>query len=152
VLGLCLGIAPAGAWIAMRGTLDARIIWLTAAVMFWTAGFDIIYACQDYAFDLEEGLFSIPRALGISGALIVARVLHAAMIACLLGLAAGFHLGMLSLTGIGLVVVLLIYEHSLVHANDLSRVNVAFFTLNGYVSVLFFVFWAADIFVHKQLI
>lgn len=152
VLGFCLGIAPAGAWIAMRGSLDLRILWLTAAVMFWTAGFDVIYACQDYEFDVREGLFSIPRALGIRRALIAARLLHALMVLCLLGLAAAFHLGVLSLGGIVLVLALLIYEHSLVRADDLSRVNVAFFTLNGYVSVLFFIFWAADILVHKQII
>lgn len=152
VLGFCLGIAPAGAWIAMRGSLDPRILWLTAAVTFWTAGFDVIYACQDYDFDVKEGLFSIPRALGIPRALLAARLLHVLMVVCLLGLAATFHLGLLSLSGIALVIALLIYEHSLVHATDLSRVNVAFFTLNGYVSVLFFVFWAADIFLHRPLI
>ncbi|HXE11463.1 MAG TPA: UbiA-like polyprenyltransferase [Bryobacteraceae bacterium] len=151
VLGFCLGIAPAGAWIAMRGALDARVLWLTAAVMFWTAGFDVIYACQDYEFDVKEGLFSIPRALGIRGALSVARWLHVLMVICLLMLALVFQLGALSLGGIALVMALLIYEHSLVHPTDLSRVNVAFFTLNGYVSVLFFVFWAADIFLHRQL-
>jgi 4-hydroxybenzoate polyprenyltransferase len=151
VLGFCLGIAPAGAWIAMRGSLDPRIIWLTAAVMFWTAGFDVIYACQDYEFDVKEGLFSIPRALGIARALTVARLLHLLMLICLFALAFVFQLGALSLGGIALVMALLIYEHSLVRPTDLSRVNVAFFTLNGYVSVLFFVFWAADIFLHRQL-
>jgi 4-hydroxybenzoate polyprenyltransferase len=151
VLGFCLGIAPAGAWIAMRGSLDPRIIWLTAAVMFWTAGFDVIYACQDYEFDVKEGLFSIPRALGIGRALTVARLLHLLMVICLFALAFVFQLGALSLGGIALVMALLIYEHSLVRPTDLSRVNVAFFTLNGYVSVLFFVFWAADIFLHRQL-
>ena len=151
VLGFCLGIAPAGAWIAMRGSLDPRIIWLTAAVMFWTAGFDVIYACQDYEFDLKEGLFSIPRALGIKRALVVARMLHVLMVLCLFALALVFQLGALSLAGIALVMALLIYEHSLVRPTDLSRVNVAFFTLNGYVSVLFFVFWAADIFLHRQI-
>jgi 4-hydroxybenzoate polyprenyltransferase len=151
VLGFCLGIAPAGAWIAIRGSLDARIIWLTAAVMFWTAGFDVIYACQDYEFDVKEGLFSIPRALGVKPALAVARLLHVLMVICLFALAFLFHLGALSLSGIALVMALLIYEHSLVRPTDLSRVNVAFFTLNGYVSVLFFMFWAADIFLHRQL-
>jgi 4-hydroxybenzoate polyprenyltransferase len=152
VLGFCLGMAPAGAWIAMRGSLDARILWLTAAVTFWTAGFDVIYACQDYEFDTCEKLFSIPCALGIPRALAVARVLHLCMICCLLLLAAQFHLGALSLTGIALVVALLLYEHSLVRPNDLSKVNVAFFTLNGYVSILFFIFWAADILLHQRFI
>src|SRR5215475_5045417 len=86
VLGFCLGIAPAAAWIAVRGELDPRILWLTAAVTFWTAGFDIIYSCQDHAFDSAEGLFSIPRALGVARALRVAQLLHAAMVACLLAL------------------------------------------------------------------
>jgi 4-hydroxybenzoate polyprenyltransferase len=152
VLGFCLGIAPAGAWIAIRGSLDPRILWLTAAVTFWTAGFDVIYACQDYDFDRREGLFSIPRAIGIAGALLAARALHVAMLICLLLLAIQFHLGALSLGGIALVTALLIYEHSLVRPNDLSRVNVAFFTLNGYVSLLFFIFWAVDIFMQRKLI
>jgi 4-hydroxybenzoate polyprenyltransferase len=146
VLGLSLGIAPAAAWIAVTGSLDWRILLLTAAVTFWTAGFDIIYSCQDYEFDQAEGLFSLPRRFGIGGALWIARVFHVTMIACLAALAFSFDLGWLSLTGIGAVVLLLLYEHSLVKANDLSRVNAAFFTVNGYVSVLFFLFWAADIY------
>lgn len=146
VLGFALGIAPAAAWIAVTGSLDARILWLTAAVTFWTAGFDIIYACQDYEFDRTEGLFSLPRALGIARALWMARLFHLVMIACLLELSVSFGLGWLSVVGVGAVVLLLIYEHRLVKADDLSRVNAAFFTVNGYVSVLFFVFWAADIY------
>jgi 4-hydroxybenzoate polyprenyltransferase len=146
ILGLSLGIAPAAAWIAVRGSLDPRILWLTAAVMFWTAGFDIIYSCQDYEFDSSEKLFSIPRVLGIQGALIAARLLHAGMVFCLLALVYSLGLGWLALLGVGAVIGLLSYEHSIVKANDLSRVNAAFFTMNGYVSVLFFVFWAADIY------
>jgi 4-hydroxybenzoate polyprenyltransferase len=152
VLGFCLGIAPAGAWIAMRGTLDARILWLTAAVTCWTAGFDIIYSCQDYEFDSREKLFSVPRAFGIRQALLVARVLHVLMIACLVMLVIQFHLGALSGGGVALIVALLLYEHSLVRPTDLSKVNVAFFTLNGYVSVLFFVFWAADILLNRPIL
>ncbi len=146
VLGFALGIAPAAAWIAVRGSLDPRILLLTGAVMFWTAGFDVIYSCQDYEFDVSESLFSVPRAVGIGRALTIAKALHAAMIACLLALVFSLGLGALSLAGIGAVAALLIYEHSLVKANDLSRVNAAFFTVNGYVSMLFFVFWAADIY------
>lgn len=149
ILGFCLGMAPAAAWIAMRGSLDARILWLTAAVMFWTAGFDVIYACQDYDFDCEEGLFSIPRQFGIAGALRIARGLHVCMILSLLALVFSFHLAALSFAGIGVVVALLVYEHGLVKAHDLSRVDAAFFTVNGYVSLLFFAFWAADILLHK---
>ncbi len=150
VLGLSLGIAPTAAWIAMRGSLDSRIVLLTAAVMFWTAGFDVIYACQDYEFDCGEGLCSIPRTFGVKRSLLIARFLHLAMIACLLALAAAFHLAALSLAGIAAVVLLLVYEHGLVKAHDLSRVNAAFFTVNGYVSVLFFAFWAADILLHRR--
>jgi 4-hydroxybenzoate polyprenyltransferase len=152
VLGLSLGIAPAAAWIAVRGSLDPRILLLTAAVMFWTAGFDVIYSCQDYDFDREEGLWSIPRALGIGGALRVAKLLHLLMVVCLLALVYTLHVGVLALAGVAAIVALLVYEHSLVKPNDLSRVNAAFFTMNGYVSVLFFVFWAADIFLLKPSI
>jgi len=145
VLGLALGISPAAAWIAVEGSLDARILWLTAAVMFWTAGFDIIYSCQDYEFDVDAGLFSLPRRFGIGGALMIARAFHVLMVLCLGALLASFHLGALSLTGAGVVAALLVWEHRLVKADDLSRVDAAFFTVNGYISVLFFVFWAADI-------
>jgi 4-hydroxybenzoate polyprenyltransferase len=145
ILGFALGIAPAAAWIAVRGSLDPRILWLTAAVTFWTGGFDIIYACQDYEFDSVEGLFSLPRRLGIAGALRVARLLHVLMVACLLALVYSLGLGLLSLAGVAAVTGLLVYEHTLVKSNDLSRVDAAFFTMNGYVSMLFFIFWAADI-------
>ncbi len=150
VLGFALGIAPAAAWIAIRGSLDPRILWLTAAVTFWTAGFDVIYSCQDYEFDVDEGLFSIPRRLGIAGALRFAQLLHILMIACLLILVYTLHLGILSLAGVAAIAILLVYEHSLVKPHDLSRVNAAFFTMNGYVSVLFFLFWAADLFLLKS--
>jgi 4-hydroxybenzoate polyprenyltransferase len=146
VLGFALGIAPAAAWIAIRGSLDPRILLLTAAVMLWTAGFDIIYSCQDFEFDSETGLFSLPRRMGLAGALRFAKVLHLGMIICLAALAGMLHLGVLSLVGVAAVAVLLIYEHSLVKPDDLSRVDAAFFTMNGWVSVLFFCFWAADIF------
>jgi 4-hydroxybenzoate polyprenyltransferase len=149
VLGFSLGIAPAAAWIAVRGSLDPRILWLTGAVTFWTAGFDVIYSCQDFDFDRSEGLFSVPRALGIAGALRAAQGLHILMIFCLLALVYSLHLGALALAGVAAIVALLIYEHSLVKADDLSRVNAAFFTMNGYVSMLFLVFWAADIFLFK---
>lgn len=145
VLGLALGIAPAAAWIAIRGSLDLRILWLTAAVTLWTAGFDVIYACQDYEFDLREGLYSLPRRCGIAGALRIARAFHLAMLASLAALALAFQLGAISLAGIVLIAALLAYEHSLVKPADLSRVNAAFFTVNGFIGVLFFLFWTADI-------
>jgi 4-hydroxybenzoate polyprenyltransferase len=150
VLGFALGIAPAAAWIAVRGSLDPRILWLTAAVMFWTAGFDIIYSCQDYDFDTETGLFSVPRLVGIGKALVIARVLHVLMIVSLLMLVWQLQLGMLSVAGVAAVACLLVYEHGIVKADDLSRVNAAFFTMNGWVSVLFFVFWAADVLLIHQ--
>jgi len=146
ILGFSLGMAPAAAWIAVTGSLDPRILWLTAAVTFWTAGFDIIYSCQDYEFDHREGLFSLPRRFGMSGALWIARSFHVAMLVCLVALALSFALGWLSWLGIGAILLMLVYEHSLVRADDLSRVNAAFFIVNGYVSVLFFLFWAADIY------
>jgi 4-hydroxybenzoate polyprenyltransferase len=145
VLGFSLGIAPAAAWIAMQGALDPRILWLTAAVTLWTAGFDIIYACQDYAFDVQSGLYSVPRKFGIAGALWLARVLHIGMLACLVALIRSFGLGPTAGAGIVAVAGLLLWEHRLVRADDLSRIDAAFFTMNGYVSVIFFVFWAADI-------
>jgi 4-hydroxybenzoate polyprenyltransferase len=152
VLGFALGIAPAAAWIAVRGSLDPRILWLTAAVTFWTAGFDIIYSCQDYEFDCDLQLYSVPRFCGIVKALMIARGLHVLMIVSLLMLVWQLHLGMLSLAGIAAIAGLLIYEHGIVKADDLSRVNAAFFTMNGWVSVLFFVFWAADILLIRQRI
>jgi len=146
VLGFSLGIAPAAAWIAMRGALDPRILWLTAAVSAWAAGFDIIYACQDYAFDVQAGLYSLPQRLGIGRALWISRSLHAGMLISLLMLVRSFALGSVALAGVAAVAGLLLWEHRLVRADDLSRVDAAFFTMNGYVSVIFFVFWAADIF------
>lgn len=145
VLGFSLGIAPAAAWIAMRGSLDPRILWLTAAVTLWTGGFDIIYACQDYAFDVQSGLHSIPSRLGISNALWISRIFHVGMLVCLLFLVRSFALGPIALAGIGAVAGLLLWEHRLVRADDLSRIDAAFFTMNGYVSMIFFVFWATDI-------
>jgi 4-hydroxybenzoate polyprenyltransferase len=152
VLGFSLGIAPAAAWIAIRGSLDPRILWLPAAVTCWTAGFDIIYACQDYEFDSTEALHSIPRALGIAKALRVAQALHLTMVCSLVALVYSLHLGGLALAGVAAVTALLIYEHSLVKPDDFSRVNAAFFTMNGYVSVLFFLFWTADIFLLRPSI
>ena len=150
VLGFALGIAPAAAWIAVRGSLDPRILWLTAAVTTWTAGFDVIYSCQDFDFDSESELFSVPKVFGIAKALTIAKLLHVGMIVSLLMLVWQMHLGALSLVGVAAVTALLVYEHGLVKPTDLSRVNAAFFTMNGWVSVLFFVVWAADIFLIRQ--
>jgi 4-hydroxybenzoate polyprenyltransferase len=149
VLGFALGIAPAAAWIAIRGTLDPRILVLTAAVTFWVGGFDILYSCQDYEFDCREGLHSVPRFFGIASALWIARVLHLAMMALLVWLALLFHLGVIAAMGIAIVGALLAYEHSLVSAKDLSKLNAAFFTLNGVVSVVFFLCVAADVLLRR---
>ncbi len=151
VLGLSLGIAPAAAWIAVRGRLDWQILLLSAAVMFWTAGFDVIYSCQDFQFDISEGLFSLPARVGLAGALATARLLHLAMICALVSLVWVLHLGVLSAIGITAVAALLVYEHSLVRPDDFSRVNAAFFTMNGWVSVVFFVFWSADMLLHHPV-
>jgi 4-hydroxybenzoate polyprenyltransferase len=149
VLGFALGIAPAAAWIAVRGSLDPRILLLTAAVTFWVGGFDVLYACQDYDFDRGAGLHSLPRYLGIRGGLWIARVFHLIMIGFLIGLVLVFAMGKFAALGILVVILLLLYEHSLVKPNDLSKLNAAFFTMNGVISVLFFVFVAADLLLRK---
>jgi 4-hydroxybenzoate polyprenyltransferase len=143
VLGFCLGISPAAAWIAIRGSLDARMLILCAAVTLWVGGFDVLYACQDVEFDKSAGLHSIPKKFGIARALIVARVMHVTMVALLAWLAWSFHLAWPAWTGIAVVAALLAYEHSLVKPNDLSKMNAAFFTVNGYISLLFLLFWGA---------
>ena len=145
LLGFALGIAPAAAWIAVRGSLDPRILILTMAVTFWVAGFDVLYSCQDYHFDRATGLHSVPRFFGVRGALIIARVLHGLMLLLLGGLVLVFDLGMLAIAGVVAVALLLAYEHSLVRPDDLSKLNAAFFTMNGVISVVFFVFVAADL-------
>ena len=144
-LGCVLGIAPSAAWIAIRGSFDPRILLLSAAVALWTAGFDIIYSCQDVEFDRSAGLHSIPARLGIARALVVSRLLHAGMVILLLLAWSSLGMGGAALAGIAAVALLLAYEQSLVRADDLSRVNAAFFAVNGWVSVLFLVFWTADI-------
>jgi 4-hydroxybenzoate polyprenyltransferase len=149
VLGLALGIAPTAAWIAVRGSFDPRILLLTAAVTFWVAGFDVLYACQDYEFDQQAGLHSIPRYFGISGALWTARIFHVLMLVLLVGLVLVFGLGKLSVAGVIVVMLLLAYEHSLVSATNLSRLNAAFFTMNGVISVVFFIFIASDLLLRR---
>jgi 4-hydroxybenzoate polyprenyltransferase len=149
VLGFALGIAPAAAWIAVRGSLDPRILLLTAAVTFWVGGFDVLYACQDFDFDRQSGLHSIPRYVGIPTALWIARAFHAVMVGLLIALLVVFGMGKLAACGVLAVILLLLYEHSLVRPNDLSKLNAAFFTMNGVISVLFFAFVASDLLVRK---
>jgi 4-hydroxybenzoate polyprenyltransferase len=149
VLGFALGIAPAAAWIAVRGSLDARILLLTAAVTFWVAGFDVLYACQDFDFDRQTGLHSIPRHLGIVRAFWVARAFHVIMLGLLVALLWSFGLGKVAGAGVLVVAALLAYEHSLVSSDDLSKLNAAFFTMNGMISVLFLAFVAGDLLLRK---
>jgi len=143
VLGFCLGISPAAAWIAIRGSLDARMLILCAAVTLWVGGFDVLYACQDVEFDKSAVLHSIPKRFGIAKALGMARGMHLLMVALLIWLAMTFHLAWPAWVGIAVVTLLLGYEHSLVKPNDLSKMNAAFFTVNGYISLLFLLFWGA---------
>ncbi len=150
VLGFALGIAPSAAWIAVRGSLDPRILLLTAAVTFWVGGFDVLYACQDYDFDRQAGLHSVPRYFGIRAALWIARGFHLIMIGLLIALLIVFGMGKLALCGVVAVILLLVYEHALVRPKDLSKLNAAFFTMNGVISVLFFVFVAADLLIRRQ--
>jgi 4-hydroxybenzoate polyprenyltransferase len=145
-LGLAIGIAPSAAWIAVRGHLDWAPVLLTGAVMLWVGGFDIIYACQDADFDRSTGLRSIPARFGVAGALTISRLMHAVSVLLLLALPRLLPLGAAYVVGVIAAAGLLIYEQSLVRADDLSRVNAAFFTVNGWVSVGLLVFTAADVF------
>ena len=145
VLGLALGIAPAAAWIAIRGSLDPRILLLTMAVMFWVGGFDVLYSCQDCDFDRQYGLHSIPSHVGISAALWIARLFHLVMLLLLVSLVFVFSLGKLAVLGVLAVAALLVYEHSLVSAQDLSKLDAAFFRMNGVISIVFFLFVAGDV-------
>lgn len=145
VLGLALGIAPVGGWVAVTGTLDLPPFLLTAAVLFWVAGFDIIYACQDSDFDRKHGLFSIPARLGVRSALRVSMLFHSLMLLFLAVAFVIFSLSFLSWLGLLLVATALLYEHSLVSHDDLTRVNAAFFTMNGVVSVTLSLFVGLDL-------
>jgi 4-hydroxybenzoate polyprenyltransferase len=149
VLGFAMGIAPSAAWIAVRGSLDPKILLLTAAVTFWGAGFDVLYACQDYEFDREAGLHSIPRYFGISKSLWISRLFHFIMLLLLVSLVVVFGLGKLAIAGVVAVALLLAYEHSLVSPHDLSKLNAAFFTMNGVISVVFFFCVAGDLLLRR---
>ena len=145
VLGIAMSTAPAAAWIAVRGSLDPRILILSAAVVFWGAGFDILYSCQDYDFDRSTDVYSVPKAFGIRGALVIARSFHVITVLVLAWMVAAFGLGRIAVAGVVFVALLLLYEHSLVKHDDLSRVNAAFFTMNGLVSMAFLLFIAGDL-------
>jgi len=149
VLGFCLGMSPAAAWIAITGALDLRALILCAAVTLWVGGFDVLYACQDVEFDRQAGLHSIPKKFGIARALGIARGMHAAMAALLGWLAWSFALPWPAWAGIAAIAALLAYEHSLVKPHDLSKISAAFFTVNGYISLLFLLFWGAALWVSR---
>lgn len=140
VLGIAISAAPLGAWIAVRGTFDTEILPLGLAVVFWLAGFDILYALQDLEFDRSRGLHSIPQRFGITASLILARVFHVITWALLALTGIIFHLDFIYWGGLALVAGLLVYEHSLVKAGDLSKLDTAFFSMNGYISITIFVF------------
>jgi 4-hydroxybenzoate polyprenyltransferase len=148
VLGACLGASPVAAWIALRGDLKAGVVILAAAVTLWVAGFDIIYACQDVDFDRHHGLESIPCRFGVPAALYTSAALHVIMLALLVVVVQMEKLGWVASLGVLVVAVLLAYEHALVKPSDLSRVNAAFFTVNGYIGLVFLATWAADIYIH----
>ena len=146
LLGWCLAIAPTGAWIAVRGALDSSIpLLLSLVVMLWTAGFDVLYACQDYEFDLKTGLHSIPRRFGIANSLWIARLFHLCAFLALLTLYWIMQLGIVALLGVVATGGLLIYQHQLVRADDLSKLNAAFFTTNAFVSVILFVTFGGSV-------
>jgi 4-hydroxybenzoate polyprenyltransferase len=145
VLGFALGIAPAAAWIAVRGSLDPRILVLTGAVLFWVAGFDVLYACQDFDFDRRSGLHSLPQAFGVEAAFWIARLMHVAMLILLIVLIQLFSLGAVAAVGVAAVALLLLYEHLLVSPRNLTRMNAAFFTMNGVISFVFFAAVAPDL-------
>ncbi len=150
LLGWCLAIAPAGAWIAVRGALNSPIpLLLSLVVMLWTAGFDVLYACQDYEFDSKTGLHSIPRRFGIANSLWIARMFHLCAFLALLTLYWITQLGLVALVGVLATGVLLIYQHRLVRADDLSRLNAAFFTMNAFVSVILLVTFGGSVLVRN---
>jgi 4-hydroxybenzoate polyprenyltransferase len=145
VLGLALGIAPSAAWIAVRGSYDPRVLVLTVAVLLWVGGFDVLYSCQDFEHDRRVGLNSVPQAFGVSAAFWIARIMHIGMLGALLQLIDLFHLGRLAEIGVAAVALLLLYEHAIISPKDMRRMNAAFFTLNGIISVVYFGFIAADL-------
>ena len=144
-LGFALGISPAAAWIAITGGLDLRMLILCAAVTLWVGGFDVLYACQDVDYDQRAGLFSVPKRFGIAKALLIARVMHVGVAALLSWLAFSFRLPWPAWAGIAVVAALLAYEHSLVKPDDLSKLDAAFFAMNGYISMSFLLFWGAAV-------
>ena len=149
VLGFADGLAPVAAWIALRNDVSLSILLLGAAVAFWVGGFDLIYACQDIDFDRRIGIHSIPQRFGIATALYASIACHVVMVALLIAVVRIEHLGIIAIVGVALMTALLAYEHTIVKPSDLSRLNAAFFNVNGYISLLFFLTWGADILIHR---
>jgi 4-hydroxybenzoate polyprenyltransferase len=150
LLGWALSISPTAAWIAVRGTIDSEVpILLSLLVLMWTAGFDVLYACHDFEFDKRSGLHSIPAKVGIKHSLWIARLFHFQAFAVLVLLYGLTNLGWLALGGVIAVGVLLVYQHTLVKPNDLSRMNAAFFTTNAFVSVILFLTFGGAVFLSK---
>lgn len=145
VLGICLAGAPLGAWMAIRGTVEAPAVLLAVAVLFWVAGFDILYALQDLEFDSRRGLHSIPVKFGVSGSLRLARIFHAIMVACLVALQLSAGLGPVFFVGLMVCLAMLGYEHWLLKSGDLTKLDAAFFNMNGYISVTIFIFTFLDV-------
>jgi 4-hydroxybenzoate polyprenyltransferase len=148
VLGVADGLAPVAAWIALRNSVSLSVLMLGAAVAFWVGGFDLIYACQDIEFDRRVGIHSVPQRFGVAAALYSSIACHLAMVALLFGVIRMENLGGVAMGGLALMAALLAYEHWIVRPSDLSRLNAAFFTVNGYISLLFFFTWGADLLIH----
>jgi 4-hydroxybenzoate polyprenyltransferase len=149
-LGLALGIAPSAAWVAIRGSVDPRILVLSAGVLFWVAGFDVFYSCQDAEHDRAAGLHSIPSKFGLPAAFWLARIMHIVSLAMLAWLVWLFALGVAGWVGVALVAAVLLYEHSIISPKDMSRLNAAFFTLNGVVSIVFFVSVSVGLYITRH--
>ena len=144
-LGFAISLAPVGAWIAVKGEINWQPFLISTAVMFWIAGFDVFYALQDMEFDKKAGLYSIPAKYGVKKSLFIAKIFHAIMFACLIYTIPVFKLGVIYTTGVIITGAFLVYEHSLVKENDLSKINKAFFTANGYISITLFIATLIDI-------
>jgi 4-hydroxybenzoate polyprenyltransferase len=147
-LGIADGLAPIAAWIALRNSISVSVLLLGAAVAFWVGGFDLIYACQDVEFDRQAGIHSVPQRFGVAAALYGSMACHAAMVTLLVGVVKLENLGWIAAAGVALMAALLAYEHWIVRPSDLSRLNAAFFAVNGYISLLFFLTWGADLLLH----
>jgi 4-hydroxybenzoate polyprenyltransferase len=146
VLGIAIGLAPMGSWVAVTGTLELPALLMGLAVATWVAGFDVVYACQDYKYDKEKGLHSIPSRFGIPSALIIAKVLHILAVILLASVGLSLNLGLFYWVGVLIAALILVYEHRIVNPRDLSKINIAFFNMNGILSVIVLVFTLLDLF------